>query len=106
MENESQWCFAWFEGIATEGRDRAGLWLNSKWIAGSTITVSFLDGEPTLQTRVKAVAEQWIQPGRARLFFDFRPGGTNTHIRISFAQQGSWSVLGTTCQQVAAGQPT
>ena len=106
MDNLTQWCFAWFEGIATEGRDRAGLWLNSKWIPGSTVTISFLDGDPALQKRVKAVAEQWIQPGRARMFFDFRPGGTNTHIRISFAQQGSWSVLGTTCQQVAAGQPT
>ena len=94
MDNLDQWCFAWFEGAATEGRNRAGLWLNAKWIPGSTITISFLDGDPALQARVKSVAQQWIQPGRARLFFDFRPTGTATQIRVSFAQPGSWSVGG------------
>ena len=106
MENLNQWCFAWFETSAAAGQDRAGLWLQSKWIPGSIITVSFLDGEPAMHARVEAAARQWIQPGRAKLFFDFKTDTTNTHIRISFGGQGSWSVLGTSCRRVPAGDPT
>lgn len=104
MENLSQWCFAWFE--TTAGTDRAGLWLQSKWQPGDVITVSFLDGDPALRARVEAAAKQWIQPGRAQLFFNFRTDTTQTHLRISFKRAGSWSVLGTTCQQVPQGEPT
>ena len=106
MDNLTQWCFAWFEGASAAGRDRAGLWLDSKWQSGATITVSFLDGDPALRGRVEAVARQWVGNGRANLFFDFRSDTTQTHVRISFKQPGSWSVLGTTCQQVAATEPT
>jgi len=105
-ENLDQWCFAWFEASQARGADRAGLWLTSRWPPGAILTISFLDGDPALQARVQAVARQWIQPGRANLFFDFRTGTTNTFIRISFTRPGSWSVLGTTAQRIAASEPT
>lgn len=106
MENLDKWCFSWFEASTIEGRDRAGLWLRAKWTPSSIITISFLDGDPALHARVEAAARQWIVPGRAKLFFDFRTNSTNTNIRISFAHEGSWSVLGTTCLRVPAADPT
>lgn len=106
LSNLDQWCFAWFEASTVEGQDRAGLWLRSRWPQNATITVSFLDGDPGLQAQVEAAARQWVAPGRAKLFFDFKTGTTNTHIRISFAGAGSWSVLGTTCKRIPLNEPT
>lgn len=105
MENLDKWCFTWFEASQAQGNDRAGLWISSRWPRGAIIKISFLDGDAGLQARVEAVARQWTQSGRANLFFDF---GTDTSspIRISFAQEGSWSVLGTTCRRIPAGTPT
>ncbi|HEY0083187.1 MAG TPA: hypothetical protein VGB61_10380 [Pyrinomonadaceae bacterium] len=106
MENLNQWCFAWFEASQSEGANRAGLWLASRWTPGATIKISFLDGDPSLQARVQTVARRWTQPGRANLFLDFRTDTTKTPIRISFAREGSWSVLGTTCRRIPDGEPT
>lgn len=106
VENLNQWCFAWFEASKAEGANRAGLWLTSRWPPGSTLTISFLDGDTALQARVETVARQWIQPGRANLFFDFRTDTDKTHIRISFNEEGSWSVLGNTALRVPDGKPT
>ncbi len=75
---------AWFEASRAEGRNRAGLWLASRWMLGETITISFLDGDPALHARIETVARQWIQPERASVFFDFRRGRNDTDIRISF----------------------
>jgi hypothetical protein len=106
VENLDQWCFAWFEASQAQGADRAGLWIASRWPPGATITISFLDGDPALQARVQTVARQWIQPGRANLFFDFRTDTQNTHIRISFDREGSWSVLGNTARRIPCPEPT
>jgi hypothetical protein len=106
VENLNQWCFSWFEASPAEGANRAGLWLAARWPPNAAITISFLDGDPALHARVEAVARQWIQPGRAQLFFDFRTDTNATDIRISFAQEGSWSVLGRTSQRIPMGEPT
>jgi serralysin len=106
VDNLDQWCFAWFEASQAQGQDRAGLWLASRWPPGVTITISFLDGDPALHARIEPVARQWTAPGRANLFLDFRTDTDNTHIRISFAHEGSWSVLGTTCLRIPVGEPT
>jgi len=46
-------------------------------------------------------------PGQtANLRLVFPANTTQTNIRISFQQKGSWSTLGTTCNQVPQGQPT
>ncbi|MGH8065961.1 MAG: hypothetical protein ACRERE_12175 [Candidatus Entotheonellia bacterium] len=100
MANENQWCFAWPAGRkSTSGADRAALVKGAKWNAGDIITISFLDGDPTVQNKVKNVALQWVAPGMANLVLDFRRE-TNTLIRISFQYSGSWSAIGTTCKQV------
>jgi len=107
MTNNDRWCFAWFAlPAASPGADRAALVKGAKWDPGSVITVSFLDGDPAVHAKVKAVARRWTGPGLARLNLSFRADTTDTDIRISFAYSGSWSVIGTTCRQVPAGQPT
>jgi hypothetical protein len=107
MENENKWCFAWLvERKAAGGKDRAALVKDAKWTLGSVITVSFLDGDPVVQEKVRQVALQWTKPQMANLTLEFRKD-TDTLIRISFKYSGSWSTIGTTCQQITdKTQPT
>lgn len=79
----------------------------SMWQRNSVVTISFLEGDPGLQERVKAVAREWVVPGMARLIFDFRPSGSDTDIRIAFQLgAGSWSYLGTQCRLIQPPKPT
>lgn len=105
-ENTKESCMAWVAGgERAQGKDRAALVKAAKWTPGDKITITFLDGDPRVQERVKQVAMQWTRPGLARLTFSFTkdPGAL---IRISFQYEGSWSVLGTSCKRVPKGQPT
>ena len=108
VEKQHQWCFSWFaDKPQAEGeKERAALLKDTKWPKGSTITISFLDGRPEVQERVKKAALQWVAPGMANLTFAFRKDTTETDIRITFKFAGSWSVLGTTCKAVDPKQAT
>jgi len=98
--NSNQWCFAWLAPKKSfEGLSKAALVKAAKWNSGDVITVSFLDGDPVVQEKVKRVAQAWTAPGMANLTLDFRKD-TNTLVRISFRYSGSWSVIGTTCRQI------
>jgi serralysin len=107
MKNNDQWCFAWFglPKTAPGSKTRAALVRDSKWNPGEIITISFLDGNSSVQDRVADVAKAWVGPKMADLIFDFRKD-TNTDIRISFNFAGSWSVLGNSCRFVPKSQPT
>lgn len=107
-KQESQWCFAWFaEPKVAQGSKRAALITGSRWTSGDVIEISFLDGDPAVQTRVKAAAQGWTVPNLANLKLTFRSDTTNTPIRISLRYSGSWSVIGTTCRQITdRTQPT
>jgi hypothetical protein len=99
MTNQDKWCFAWFHPrLSYEGKDRAALVKAAKWNPGDVITISFLDGDPSLQERVKQAALAWTAPGLANLTLDFRAHTHDTFIRISFVPGGSNSMLGTTCK--------
>ncbi len=99
--NDNQWCFAWPAARkSVGGKDRAALVKASKWNSGDTITVSFLDGDPSVQDKVANVALGWTAPKLANLHFDFRKNTSDTLVRISFQYSGSWSVIGTTCRQM------
>jgi serralysin len=106
--NDNQWCFAWPAAKkSVSGKDRAALVKGSKWTKGDTITVSFLDGDPVVQDKVKSAALGWTAPQLANLHFDFRKNTNDTQVRISFRFNGSWSVIGTTCRQITdKAQPT
>lgn len=105
MAEEGKWCFAWFAQQDGPGMDRAALLRDVKWKPGQTITISFLDGDPELQEKVKQAALQWTEPGRADLTLEFRDD-PDTLIRISFEHTGSWSTLGTSCRLVDSDKPT
>jgi serralysin len=101
MTNEKQWCFSWFAQRADT--DRATLVREARWTPGDEITVSFLDGDPDVQARVRDVAGQWTAPGMADLTFAFQRS-PDALIRISFQYPGSWSVIGTSCKLVTNRQ--
>jgi serralysin len=109
MPNQEKWCFAWFapDRNQPQGQTRAALVKASKWMPGETIRASFLDGDPSVQEKVKKAAMLWTAPLMANLnlqFVDTKPGGD---IRISFQHPGSWSVIGTTCRNIEdKSQPT
>lgn len=105
--NNEQWCFAYYAGneLADSGQ-KAVLLKNTQWNAGAKITISFMDGNPVIQKKVKDVAMEWIKKGMANLTFEFRIDKKDTDIRISFQFSGSWSVLGTTCKKVPKDKPT
>ncbi len=100
MANKDQWCFAWLvDRKGGAGSDRATLVRGAKWAPGTIITVSFLDGDPVVQEKVRQAALQWTTPRMANLTLDFRKD-TDTLIRISFQYDGSWSTIGTSSRQL------
>lgn len=105
LANTNEWYFSWLPAVAGSGKDRAALVKGAKWVSGDIITISFLDGDPAVQERVREVAQQWVTPGMANLVFDFRKNAKqNTLIRISFAYEGSWSAIGTACKRITDKQ--
>lgn len=86
------WCVMLVPQI--EGLPRGAVLDDAKWPKGSEIKISFLDGAPDLQTRVKAAAQQWIDRTGADLTFTWLNAPGAGDIRISFTRKGSWSLLG------------
>lgn len=93
-------CFAWFIGEdPTKDLSRQALALAHKWNSGDTISISFLDGDNSLQQKVKQYAREWTAPGGANLGLGFRHDTNNTMIRISFLfGSENWSLVGTDCK--------
>lgn len=96
--NQDKWCFSWFPKADMTGKTRAALMKDAKWDSGDRITISFLDGDSSVQARIKQVAKSWVAPGLANLRLNFRDDTNDTLIRISFQHPGSWSTVGTTCR--------
>lgn len=104
-ENESHYCICISEALQ-DSNDRAALLNESKWPSGEVITATFVEGDPSLQDRVRKVALEWVAPGMANLQINFVESGP-ADIRIAFVQgDGSWSYLGTICRKIPEGQPT
>lgn len=78
-----------------ESDDRLALLKAKKWLPGRTLRVRFLDGSPTMQSKVAKYAMEWCEHANIKFVFgNFKR--SNAHIRISFyADRGSWSALGT-----------
>lgn len=86
--------------------DKAALLNGVRWNSGDRIRAKFLEGDGSLQQRVREVAERWIAPGLANLRLQFVDAGP-AEIRIAFRQgAGSWSYLGTVCRQIQDSEPT
>jgi len=69
----------------------------AKWPLGTTIQVSFLDGED-LGDVVMRHANEWLRRTEAELTFErVKAGG---QIRVSFRYAGSWSSIGNSCLEI------
>jgi len=73
------------------------------WQPGRTLRVRFLDGDPTVQQKLQPYAHLWSQYANIKFVFGTDP---DAEIRISFAQPGSWSYLGTDALSIAKNEPT
>ncbi len=85
------------------GTPRMALVKDSTWAPGQTLTVQFLDGDPSVQQRVRTWAEEWMKHANIRFVFG---AATQAVIRISFKQRGSWSYVGRDCLNVAPADAT
>jgi hypothetical protein len=89
-----------------EPGSKAALLNEARWDVGAEVRVTFLQGDPALRKRVRDVAEEWTGEKMAHLSLNFVDHGP-ADVRIAFVQgNGSWSYLGTVCQQIPAGKPT
>jgi hypothetical protein len=95
--------------IAQQKQDvnsRAALLNASRWNSGDIIRIRFLEGDESLQRRVRETAERWTAPGMANVKFQFVDAGP-AEVRIAFEQgNGSWSYLGTQCRNIPDSKPT
>jgi serralysin len=105
MANQRHFCMLPMPA-ALQGNTKAALLNEFKWNPGTTIRVTFLEGDPDLRARVRAVAEAWTGPEMANLAFQFGDE-PDADVRVAFEQgNGSWSYLGTMCQQIPLSEPT
>ncbi len=105
QQNTRHFCTVLMPG-QQEGKHKAALLNEFKWQRGTRIKVGFLGGDPKLQERVHAVAQEWTGPQMANLSLQF-VDGADADIRIAFEQgDGSWSYLGTMSRQIPVDQPT
>lgn len=108
--NGHEWCFAWMEASpgASSLESKAALLKKTMWTPGEVIAIAFIDGQAAVQSKVLAVAKEWTAEmgGPANLQFTRSNDAKAADIRVSFAQRGSWSTLGTTCRRVPKDRPT
>lgn len=102
-DNEFLYHVALKKNRANISRLEAGADFGKLWSPGETLRVSFLDGDPVVQSKVASYAIQWCQYANIRFAFVQDP---DAEIRISFADVGTWSRLGLEATRVARDKPT
>jgi hypothetical protein len=104
-ENLTRFCICISQQKQHEN-SKAALLNDGRWNSGDVISVRFLEGDESLQQRVREMAEGWTAPGLANLQLQFVDSAA-ADVRIAFQQgNGSWSYLGTLCRQIPASEPT
>ena len=77
---------------------------DQKWTTGSTVTVRFMGGTPSLQNRVMNYAREWTQ--YANVNFQVVSSG-RADIRVAFEQNGaSWSMVGNSSARANQNTPS
>src|SRR5258708_3530794 len=88
--NENRWCFIWDPtDTPGAGTSRAALVKKNKWDKGATINVSFLDGDPSVQQRIKNVVKAWTGPDTANVRLVFVDDPNKADVRVTFKFSGS-----------------
>ena len=104
-ENQNRFCICISDG-PQGSNEKAALLNEARWNPGDVIRIKFLEGDASLQDRVRSTAERWTEPGMANLQFQWVDSG-DAEIRIAFMQgDGSWSYLGTVCRSISDPEPT
>jgi serralysin len=104
-ENPDRYCIV-ISQEQQDKNDRAAMLDGARWPAGQEVRIRFMEGDDSLRDRVKAVAERWIAPDMAKVNFLWVDEG-DSEIRIAFQPgKGSWSYLGTQCQDIPDDEPT
>lgn len=113
---------SWPEQIEREAReriargfqtadDRAAAVRSELWMPGQTIHVSFmrhgataafLEAPDAIEAQVRTIANEWTTYANLSFAFDDSAAG----IRISFRDDGSWSLLGRRCLAVRRDEAT
>jgi hypothetical protein len=71
------------------------------WNTGSMLTACFYDGDSKLKAFFSRIAREWLEGTSLQIDFGESAGlrscndAPNADIRITFAQKGSWSFIGT-----------
>jgi hypothetical protein len=92
-----------FRAIETGGRTRAISPIGKLWPNGSTLSIRFLEGTAEQKDIVKRFAPQWTE--YANLNFEFNDA-PDADIRITFANDGAWSYVGTDAKSIHVSRPT
>jgi hypothetical protein len=77
------------------------------WTPGEVIRIKFLNGDATLQNRVRNTADQWTQ--YANVSFRYVGANEPADVRIGFQWNGDtgfWSYIGKDCFTISASEPT
>ena len=74
-----------------------------RWRNGRTLRVRFLGGDPVVQQKLQPYAHQWSDYANIKFVFGDDP---DAEIRIAFADDGSWSTVGTDALTVPKNQAT
>jgi hypothetical protein len=74
-----------------------------QWQPGQEVRVRFLDGDPSVQERVRRHATTWLEFANLAFNFGNHP---NAEIRVTFVGAGYWSHVGTDALQVPRDRPT
>ena len=82
---------------------RLALLSDAMWGSNYNLTITFLDGDPTLQQRVKDSAAEWLKHASINFVYTNDP---RAEIRISFSRRGSWSLIGRQALDISKAEPT
>jgi serralysin len=105
MANQDRFCIC-ISDAPQSSNEKAALLNQARWNPGDVIRIKFLEGDSSLQDRVRSTAGRWTEPGMANLQFQWVDDG-DAEIRIAFEQgNGSWSYLGTVCRSIPDPDPT
>jgi hypothetical protein len=83
--------------LAAASHEELAMAWRKNWQPGQLLRIRFLDGDAALRARVEGISRQWL--GFANLAFTFG-NHADAEVRISFAGDGYWSMIGTDALRV------
>ena len=89
--------------LANEPAKKMAVVREKLWDIGANIRIKFMNGEHSVQQKVKNYATQWMNYANLNLIF-VEDG--DAEIRIAFEPDGSWSYIGRDALEIPQNEPT